>query len=195
MVSTETRNNYIVAVTVIAFSIMVAAFASILSNNLTKTSDDGMRVVKIAADNVTSSTHELFTVVKLQGDIFNEGFTNLTKILNKQYNLTLLQQQQNAKNLGIFVKASQNQTQQLVNAIEEQKQVFVDTLSKSQNLTKQSQNLTKDNQRIGLVNQNLTEQRNYLLQLQIQQFDDLLSNLNKSYVPLYNASLYGNLTK
>lgn len=174
-------------VTVVAFSIMVAAFALILSNNLQKTSQDGMAVVKIAADNVTSSTHELFNVVKLQGDIFSEGFKNISKVLDRQYNVTLAQQEQNKKNLAIFVALSKNQTGEMVQAIKEQKQVFIDTLQKSQNLT-------KANQQIALSNKNLTEQRNLLLQLQIQQFDDLLKSANKSYVPVYNSSLFSNVS-
>ena len=95
-------------------------------------------------------------------------------------NITLQQDAIQQKNLQIFLKAFSNQTNTLVKAIEEQKKVFIETLEKSQNISKISQNLTKENQQISLANQNLTEQRNLLLKLQIQQFDNLIANLNGS---------------
>jgi len=177
MVTTESRNNLIIIFTIVAFSIIVASFILAFAQNLEKTSKEGMIVVQIAADNVTTSTRGLVDAVKYQGDVFDQGFDNLTMVLNKQYNLTVQEREQQEKNLGVFLKAFANQTKALVDTINEQKVVFVDTLEKSQNLTKTSQNLTKENQEISLTNQNFTKQRNMLLEKQTEQFDEILQLL------------------
>lgn len=191
MVTTESRNNLIVLFTIVAFSIIVASFILAFAQSLEKTSREGMVIVQIAADNVTSSTRGLVDVVKYQGEVFDDGFDNLTLVLNKQYNLTVQEREQQEKNLGIFLKAFGNHTKALVNTINEQKAVFIDTLEQQQNLTKVSQNLTKENQQISLANKNLTQERNYLLKLQIGQFDELLDTLKNGSTlvqPIQNAT-------
>jgi hypothetical protein len=195
MVSPDTRNNLIVLVLIVAICIIVGSFIVAFSNNLERTSERGMVTVQTAADNVTASTKEMTGLLDKQAVIFNEGFNNLSRVLNAQYNLTVEEREQQAKNLGVFLKAFTNQTNTMVGAIDDQKIAFVDTLKQSQNLTKVSQNLTKENQQISIDNKNLTQERNGLLKTQIAQFDEIISSLKeKNNNDSNNNTIRGNLS-
>lgn len=181
MVSPDTRNNLIVLTLIVAICIIVGSFIVAFSNNLERTSREGMQTVQVAADNVTSATKDMVGLLDKQAAIFNDGFANLTMVLNKQYNLTVEDKEQQARNLGIFMDAFTNQTNTMVAAINEQKDVFVDTLEKSQNQTKETQQTS-----LGI--KNVTEQRNALLQEQIKQFDVIIAQLRNNSDMVKNSS-------
>ena len=173
MVSPDTRNNLIVLSLIMAISIIVGSFIITFANNLEKTSREGMLTVQKAADNVTVASNKLVALNLQELVILEAGYSNLSKVLNHQLNVTLEERETAQENLGLFFTAFENQTNSMVAAIDEQKEAFTQSLDESQELREIGQNISE-------VNQNITEEQNNLLQLQIEQFDSFIGNITNN---------------
>lgn len=137
MVTTESRNNLMILILVIVVGIMVLYFMTTFAGTMEKTAQQSATVVNATAKNVTDT------------------FSQVVNLITSQIKLQEEERDTNKQNLALFLGTFQNQSNTMVDAIHDlkntsasdrknQTSVFVDTLMKSQNLTKFSINTVEE---------------------------------------------------
>lgn len=143
------KENLVTMVIIAGFSILLFLFSYTFSENIQeiseKTSNEVQKTVNESATNVTVAVNQM---VALQA--------NLSSLLAEE-------RETSKNNLELFLKVFANQSQSEVNATNSLEDKVVETLSISQNLTRESQ--------VAL------QERNNLLKLQALQFGELIKGL------------------